>query len=114
MSEAVAFHPETRKPQVCAQQCSTCVFRPGNPMSLRPGRLKTLIQENTGDGKAGLLCHETLSYGQHPEIGPSFCRGFFDTFGHMANGIRVFARLGGFTEVEVPEEADGRQPAAAD
>jgi hypothetical protein len=93
---------KTGKPRLMGDMCATCVFRPGNPMDLRPGRLRQLIHENTGPDAHGLVCHETLSYGQHPELGHAFCRGFFDRFGHLSNYLRICMRFGGFTEVRPP------------
>src|SRR6185437_6758472 len=60
--------PATGKPRLLAEMCSTCVFRPGNLMRLRPGRLKDLIRQNTGPEAQGLHCHQT-TYGQNPETG---------------------------------------------
>jgi hypothetical protein len=67
-----------RMPRVMAEQCDTCVFRPGNLMRLRHGRLRDLIQANRQAG-AALICHKT-TYGQHPELGPTVCRGFYDAY----------------------------------
>ena len=85
---AEIFDPATGLPRLLSEQCSTCVGRPGNLMHLNPGRLKQLIEDNTGDGRLGLICHQTLPYGDHPEAGPAFCRWFYDHYGHLANGIR--------------------------
>jgi hypothetical protein len=106
MTSESVIDPVTRKPRLLSDQCATCVFRHGNPMHLRPGRLKRLIQENTGPEAHGLVCHETLSYSQNPVFGPAFCRGFYDRFGHLANCIRICERLGGFTEVDPPQGKD--------
>jgi hypothetical protein len=113
-TEAEEYRPSrVRKPgdkeQLCARQCATCVGRPGNLMGLRPGRLQALIRDNTGQGTMGLICHETLRYGQHPEQGEALCRWFYERFGHLVNGIRVMERLGGFDEIELPgmEDSDG-------
>lgn len=95
--------PVTRLPRLLNDQCASCVFRPGNLMHLRPGRLKLLIAENTGPTAHGLVCHETLSYGGHPGFTPAFCRGFYTKYGHLANYIRICERLGGFTEIDPPE-----------
>jgi hypothetical protein len=64
---------------VLAEQCSTCVFRPGNPMHLQPGRLAELVDHNRREG-AALVCHKTLPYGDHPEVGQAICRGYFDAY----------------------------------
>lgn len=99
--------PVTRKPRLLKEQCSTCVGRPGNLMHLRTGRLKDLIQANTGPEAHGLVCHQTLSYGDDPDARPAFCRWFYDGFGHLANYIRISERLGGFTEVDPPGKTEG-------
>lgn len=91
------------------EQCGSCVFRPGNPMHLRPGRLRDLVAENHRRGTA-LICHETLSFGDHPEVGEALCRGFYDRYGPEINYIRVIERLGGFAEVSIPPEV----PSTAD
>ena len=90
------------RPRVFSERCSTCVFHPGNRMSLAPGRLKDLIDSNVAGG-AALICHQT-TYGQHPEIGETVCRGFYDAVGEGTNVIRVMNRLGGFEEVDPPGE----------
>lgn len=100
---------DDNRPQVFTEQCLTCVFRPGNQMKLRKGRLKELIQDNVRNG-AALVCHETLPYGPHPEIGETYCRGFYDRVSTRSNFIRIMQRLGGFKEIappsaEKPEEA---------
>lgn len=106
MNDSV-IDPVTHKPRLMSEMCTTCVFRPGNLMHLRPGRLKQLIQQNTGPEAQGLHCHQTLEYGGHPGFGRAFCRGFYDQFGHLANYIRICERLGGFTEVDPPGEDNG-------
>lgn len=102
MSDSL-IDPVTRKPRLLAEKCSDCVFRPGNLMHLRPGRLKELIRQNTGPQAQGLHCHQT-TYGQNPDTGLSLCRGFYDGYGHLANFIRVCERIGGFTEVPPPDK----------
>lgn len=81
------------RPQLLAERCSSCVFRLGNLMHLAPGR------------RAALICHQTLSYGDHPEIGEAVCRGYYDAYdayGDDVNAIRVMHRLGGFHVVPTP------------
>jgi hypothetical protein len=58
--------------RVCAEKCPTCIFRPGNPMDLRPRRVKEMldyVRENDGV----IPCHETLE-----DIEQAVCRGQFD------------------------------------
>jgi hypothetical protein len=106
---ASILDPATCRARLLSEQCSTCVGRPGNLMHLREGKLKELIAGNSGPHALGLICHQTLPYGDHPDFGPALCRWFYDTYGHQANGIRVFSRLLGFTEVDPPEEDDDEQ-----
>lgn len=58
---------------VLAQRCNTCVFRAGNLMHLRAGRLKDLVAANV-QADSALTCHETLN----TDV-PAVCRGFYDT-----------------------------------
>jgi hypothetical protein len=88
------------KPKLMAEQCETCVFLPGNVMGLRKGRLKGMIENCLSEGDY-FACHETLSYGQHPEVGEAMCRGLYDAFGPQINLVRIYERLGGFDEVKI-------------
>lgn len=56
---------------VLREQCSTCIFRPGNLMHLNPGRLRDLVEANH-EREAALTCHKTLA-GEE-----AICKGFFD------------------------------------
>lgn len=94
------------KPRVLSEQCATCIGRPGNVMNLRPGRVKGLVNGAIQQGSQGIPCHETLSYGQHPETGEAMCRWFYDTFGHLCNYVRIMQRLGGFEEVTIKESKE--------
>jgi hypothetical protein len=96
------FDRETRRPRLLSEQCATCIFRPGNLMHLSPGRLGSMVQQATRQGSQGIICHATLSYGEHPEFGAALCRGYYDKFGHLNNFVRIMERLGGFTEVAPP------------
>jgi hypothetical protein len=57
---------------VCAELCSTCIFRPGNLMALRAGRVRTMVDAARADGSA-IVCHSTLHTGAD-----AVCRGFYD------------------------------------
>jgi len=89
------------RPRLLTEQCSTCVFRPGNLMHLREGRLHDLVNENLRAG-AALTCHQTLSYGEHPDFGEAVCRGFYDAVGPRSQIVRIVERLGGYDEVPPP------------
>jgi|SRR4051812_42412759 hypothetical protein len=93
--------PVTRKPRLLSEQCATCIFRPGNPMHLRAGRVKEMVTETLNNG-ATITCHDTLDYGEHPDFGEAVCRGFYDKYGPRSNLVRIMERLGGFTEVPPP------------
>lgn len=60
---------------VLAEMCETCVFRPGNLMRLKAGRLRGMIDEATAAGST-IVCHSTL---HDPELHAA-CRGFFDRY----------------------------------
>lgn len=92
------------KPRVLSEQCATCIGRPGNVNDLRPGRVKGMVSEAIQHGNRGITCHETLSYGHHPEVGEAMCRWFYEKFGHLNNYVRIMERLGGFEEVRLPRE----------
>ncbi|MGH3783123.1 MAG: hypothetical protein ACRDRO_21495 [Pseudonocardiaceae bacterium] len=92
----------TDRPQVMDEKCTTCVFRPGDLMRLGPGRLAEIVEANLRAG-AALICHKTLPYGSHPELGQSVCRGFFDAYRDRCGAIQIMDRLGvEFVEVQDP------------
>lgn len=91
------------RPAVLSTKCSTCIFRPGNPMHLEPGRVAQMVRDSVAAGGA-ITCHKTLPYGEHPDYGEAVCRGFFDTVGERTNIIRIVNRLGGYREVPPPGE----------
>lgn len=72
----------TRKPPVyrdgklyvMAERCSTCIFRPGNLMSLQPGRQRDMLEAAKAND-AAVICHQTLD-GREGAI----CRGSLDAF----------------------------------
>lgn len=88
-------------PRLLAEKCSTCIFRSGNLMHLRPGRVKQMVRDSLAGG-GFITCHKTLAYGEHPDAGEAICRGFFDAHGPRSNVIRIWGRLGGFAEVPEP------------
>ncbi len=76
-------------------------------MHLRAGRVKSMVHAAVQDGSQGIICHQTLSYGGHPDFGGALCRWFYDTYGPQNNFIRIMDRLGGFDEVEPPTDTGG-------
>ena len=64
---------------IMASQCSTCIFRAGNLMQLRPGRMADLTAA-TDRADTNVICHQTL---ERP-VG-ALCRGSVDRrMGQMA------------------------------
>jgi hypothetical protein len=92
-------------PRVLDQKCPTCIFRPGNPMKLRPGRVHGMVEDSLRGG-GFITCHQTLPYGGHGDVRPAVCRGFFDAHGERSNLLRVWSRLGGFDFVPPPADHD--------
>lgn len=94
------------RPQVMASQCDTCIFHAGNRMQLADGRLAEIVATNLNEG-AALICHKTLPYGEHPEMGEAVCRGFWDAYGDRTRSIQTMRTLFGwaiFEEVEPPAQ----------
>lgn len=79
------------KVHVCAEMCSTCIFRPGNLMELRPGRVKDMVDSCKQSGGV-IPCHCTLGGEQ------AICRGFFEL--RVTSEIQVAERLGYVVFVE--------------
>ena len=71
---------------VVADQCSTCIFRPGNLMNLGDGRLRELTSE-TDRRDTNVICHQTLDR----KVG-AFCRGSVDR--RPGQAVRIADRLG--------------------
>lgn len=57
---------------VMAEQCSTCIFRPGNLMQLNKGGLKGMVEDCNRED-VNVICHQTLGR----DVG-AICRGSFD------------------------------------
>lgn len=93
---------ETGKPRLLEDKCGTCIFRPGNLMRLKPGRVRGMVRDAIAGG-GFITCHATLPGPHNPtRAQAAICRGFHDAHGHRSNLLRIFGRLGGFTEVPVP------------
>jgi hypothetical protein len=88
--------------RLCARKCDTCIFRPGNLMHLRRGRVQEMVRDSLAAGSF-ITCHSTLP-GTGAPVPPAICRGFFDAHGPRSNVIRIFGRIGGFDEVDPPSK----------
>lgn len=81
------------KVHVCREMCSTCIFRPGNLMDLRGGRVRGMVEAARKDGSS-IVCHKTL--GEHNAV----CRGFFERYATAP--LQIAERLGLLVEVDPP------------
>lgn len=93
--------PVLGKSRLLSRQCASCIFRPGNLMHLREGRLRDLIAE-TRAAESFIVCHSTLPHYRYPEARPAICRGFADRYSTQA--LQVISRVWGFVEVDPPGE----------
>lgn len=92
-------YDERSRMRMCAAECSTCIFRPGNLMHLRPGALRTLVGEARAANTV-IVCHSTIAPLAPAGTAPAACRGFTDRY--STNAVRVMGRIGGIVEVEPP------------
>lgn len=71
---------------VMSEKCSTCIFRPGNLMRLKRGRVRGMVDEvKRTDGC--IPCHKTLDGDDN-----AVCRGQFDL--HPTAPMQIAERLG--------------------
>lgn len=89
------------KPRVLDDKCPTCVFRPGNLMHLRPGRLRDMVDSALTAG-TWITCHQTLPY--HPDNAgwQAICRGFYDHHGRFSHRLQQLKQDRGITFVPLP------------
>ena len=85
------------------EKCATCIFRPGNPMFLRAGRVADMVRScEANDGY--IICHETLDETREDDStrpmteNEAACRGYVDA-GHWPQLLQVAERLGFLEEV---------------
>ena len=81
------------KIHVCAHQCKTCIFRPGNLMQLRRGRVKQMVRDATANDSC-ITCHSTLGGDE------ACCRGFFDLKASASLRLGVAMNVIEFQEIE--------------
>lgn len=98
--------PVLGKSRLLSRQCATCIFKPGNQMHLREGRLRDLVAQ-TRARESFIVCHSTLPHYLYPDAKPAICRGFADRY--TTSALQVIGRLWGFVEVDPP----GEQPESA-
>lgn len=84
---------------VCREMCSTCIFRPGNPMYLRSGVVRGMVDAALADD-AAITCHQTLGGDT------AVCRGFFDR--HKTTPLALAIELRRLREVEPSDTTQTR------
>jgi hypothetical protein len=77
---------------VCREMCSSCVFRPGNLMQLKAGRVRGMVDE-ARENESAIVCHQTLD-GDN-----AVCRGYFERY--PTRPLRLAVALGVVREVSV-------------
>ncbi len=88
---------EKSRLRVMAEMCSTCIFRPGNPMSLQPGRVASMLADIRMKDSF-ITCHQTLGTGQAGAI----CKGGSEA--HMGQLERIARRMPDMIVEVQPEE----------
>ncbi|GAA2658759.1 hypothetical protein [Streptomyces vastus] len=89
--------PLTGTVRVCAEMCTTCIFRPGNPMHLQEGRVTAMVAEARAR-EGHITCHSTLGTNS-----PAICRGYADGPDQGRSlALRLARALGTLHEVTPP------------
>lgn len=85
---------------VHSTNCLTCIFRPGNLMHLRPGRVKGMVEEARAN-RSVIPCHETLDGDK------AVCAGYAG-LRPEPDILQLAERLGVVEPVNPPADWDGR------
>ncbi|MBQ0985888.1 hypothetical protein KBZ10_15455 [Streptomyces sp. F63] len=89
--------PATGAVRLCARMCTTCIFRPGNPMHLEPGRVTRMVTEARAR-EGHIPCHATLGTTE-----PAICRGYADGPDQGRSlALRLARTLGRLEEINPP------------
>jgi len=83
---------------VQARMCDTCIFRPGNKMDLRDGRVEQMVRD-AARNQSCIPCHQTLEFSDGA-AGQSVCRGFFDR--HPTAPLQIAERMGLIEFTDLP------------
>lgn len=73
---------------VMAERCSTCIFHPGNRMSLTKGRVRQMVHSCLSTVGGNIPCHQTLDADQ------AICRGYWDGYADRDTLLRAAVGLG--------------------
>jgi hypothetical protein len=89
--------PLTGTVRLCAQRCDTCIFQPGNPIHLQPGRVTDMVTA-ARRAEGHVVCHKSLG-----TEAPAICRGFADGPDQGRSfALRLARALGTLTEITPP------------
>lgn len=92
--------PVTGTVRLCAEMCATCIFCPGNPMHLEPGRVTNMVKE-ARSCEGHIVCHDTLGTSQS-----AICRGYADGPDKGTSlALRMGRALGTLKEVPLPRNS---------
>ena len=84
------------KVHVMRKMCDSCIFRPGNRMRLKAGRVEQMVVDAT-KADSCIPCHKTLDGRQ------AVCAGFFRKYATAP--LQIADRLGFITFVDGVKEA---------
>lgn len=70
------------KVHVLSERCETCIFRAGNLMHLKPGRVKDMVDQCL-ENESAIPCHKTLD-GDN-----AICRGYYDGYADRTMTLRL-------------------------
>jgi hypothetical protein len=79
---------------VLARMCDTCIFRPGNLMRLRQGRVDGMVK-GALKAETAIVCHSTLGHDE------AVCRGFYNR--HQTLPLKLARALDAISFIEPPK-----------
>lgn len=86
---------------ILKEQCATCIFRPGNPMELREGAVKSMVDQCMATDDF-IPCHENMVYEDRFDDDDErlavtsespVCAGFHQAYPTSGQLIRIMCRL---------------------
>jgi hypothetical protein len=101
--------PATGGSRLLSERCATCILAVGDRMYLGPERLRAIIADALAAGTY-VVCHDTLTYGDHPDYGPAICRGFYDAFANRSPALTLLQACQRLVEIPPPEQASPDSP----
>jgi hypothetical protein len=93
--------PATGGSRLLSERCATCILAAGDRMYLGPERLRAIIAGALAAGTF-VVCHDTLTYGDHPDYGPAICRGFYDAYADRSPALTMLRACHRLVEVPTP------------